>query len=85
MKYFREEKTNNLYYVEGNAELQDNFVEISEEDYKKILSEQQEALKIANEKARAGFERLAELQNKAILEGLTDSKKEEYKKLKGGE
>lgn len=29
--------------------------------------------------------RITELQDKAILEGLTDSEKEEYKKLKGGE
>jgi len=29
--------------------------------------------------------RLTELQDKAILEGLTDAEKEEYKELKGGE
>lgn len=29
--------------------------------------------------------RIEELETKAIIEGLTDSKKEEYKKLKGGE
>lgn len=29
--------------------------------------------------------RITELQDKAILEGLTESEKEEYKKLKGGE
>jgi DNA-binding TFAR19-related protein (PDSD5 family) len=29
--------------------------------------------------------RITELQDKAILEGLTDAEKEEYKKLKGGE
>ena len=29
--------------------------------------------------------RITELQDKAILDGLTESEKEEYKKLKGGE
>jgi hypothetical protein len=29
--------------------------------------------------------RITEIQNKAILEGLTNAEKEEYKKLKGGE
>lgn len=58
---------------------------MSDEESQEFMIEMLEQSSARIIDATAGLIRITELQDKAILEGLTDAEKEEYKKLKGGE
>lgn len=81
MKYYELDKT----FGETSGELPVDAREITFKEYNKALDNiTTEANNIVAELTKIST-RIQELQNKAILEGLTDAEKEEYKKLKGGE
>jgi hypothetical protein len=79
-----------LYYNPKNLEsatllsdeIPEGWEEISSDEYTSIVKNM---LDQAAESENTKQARITEIQNKAILEGLTDAEKEEYKKLKGGE
>ena len=81
MKYYELENT----FGETSGELPKGAEELTFDEYHKALNNiTNEANKVIAELNKQGI-RVSELQDKAILEGLTDTEKEEYKKLKGGE
>jgi len=58
---------------------------LSEKDSKKFIEEQKAEEDNQKKKDQDAAMRIEYLQDKAVLEGLTDEEKAEYKKLKGGE
>jgi len=59
----------------------DEPIVVTQEEFEADQARLEEAKQARLEVVVANTKRLVELQNKAILEGLTDAEKEEYKKL----
>lgn len=59
--------------------------EITEDEYNVAVDSIYNEINTFLQNDHKNMIRLSELQDKAILEGLTDAEKEEYKELKGGE
>lgn len=74
-----------MYIVNGKeVKNQKEYLLHIEEANKELENIYKESQEIADKLSLLQM-RITELQDKAILEGLTDAEKEEYKKLKGGE
>lgn len=72
-----------MYIVNGKeVKTQKEYLLHIEEANKELENVYKESQEIADRLSMIQA-RLSELQNKAILEGLTEAEKEEYKKLKG--
>ncbi len=64
-----------------NGKVSNDAIKISKREYDKAINNiDSEANNFVNNEHKK-MSRVRELQNKAILEGLTDAEKEEYKKL----
>lgn len=85
MKYYKITEKDIVSFGETDYKIPENATEIKEEEYQKGLDSIRQRADEEIAKINKNISRLSELQDKAILEGLTDAEKEEYKKLKGGE
>lgn len=85
MKYYKLTEKDFISFGETDYKIPENSVEIKEEEYQKGLDSIRQGADEEVAKINEKMLRLDELRDKAILEGLTDAEKEEYKKLKGGE
>lgn len=79
------EWSNKMYIVNGkkvkDSDAYYQYIKIQDDGFNKMY----ESITAEQDKSTLKLNRIQQLQDKAILEGLTDAEKEEYKKLKGGE
>lgn len=83
MKYYKLTEKDFVSFGETDYKIPENATEIKEEEYQEGLYSIRQRADEEVAKINDKMLRLAELQDKIIIEGLTDREKKEYKKLRG--